>query len=119
MTVLVDPPLWPAHGRHFSHLVSDSSLAELHAFARAAGLPGRARQVARVLAGSEGRLPWHRVVRADGRIAFAPGSAQAAEQAAALQAEGVVVVNGRVGRAWRPAPALDAWLWQQPDQPPV
>lgn len=42
MTVLIDPPLWPAHGRHFSHLVSDSSLAELHAFARAAGLPGRA-----------------------------------------------------------------------------
>ncbi|HSP59504.1 MAG TPA: DUF4031 domain-containing protein [Ornithinimicrobium sp.] len=42
MTVYLDPPLWPAHGRYFSHLISDASLAELHAFARAAGLPERA-----------------------------------------------------------------------------
>ncbi len=42
MTVLVDPPLWPRHGRLWSHLVSDASLAELHAFAERAGLPGRA-----------------------------------------------------------------------------
>ncbi|MFF1530469.1 DUF4031 domain-containing protein [Cellulomonas sp. NPDC058312] len=42
MTVLVDPPLWPRHGRTWSHLVSDASLAELHAFAEAAGLPRRA-----------------------------------------------------------------------------
>ncbi|MGI8592239.1 MAG: DUF4031 domain-containing protein [Nakamurella sp.] len=33
MTVLIDPPRWPAHGRVWSHLVSDSSYAELHAFA--------------------------------------------------------------------------------------
>ncbi len=42
MAVYLDPPLWPAHGTRFSHLVSDSSLAELHAFARAAGIPARA-----------------------------------------------------------------------------
>ncbi|MCX6499311.1 MAG: DUF4031 domain-containing protein [Arthrobacter sp.] len=42
MAVYLDPPLWPAHGTHFSHLVSDSSLEELHAFARAAGIPERA-----------------------------------------------------------------------------
>ncbi len=42
MSVLIDPPLWPAHGTTFSHLVSDASLEELHAFARAAGLPDRA-----------------------------------------------------------------------------
>ena len=36
MTVLIDPPAWPAHGTVFSHLVSDASLEELHAFARAA-----------------------------------------------------------------------------------
>ncbi|WP_129662330.1 DUF4031 domain-containing protein [Rothia uropygialis] len=30
MAVLIDPPLWPAHGTVFSHLVSDSSLEELH-----------------------------------------------------------------------------------------
>lgn len=75
-----------------------------------AGLPGHARQVARVLAGRTG-LPWHRVVRADGRIAFAPDSAQAREQARRLDSEGVRVVDGRVAAAWRPSRALDALLW--------
>ncbi|MFT3859833.1 DUF4031 domain-containing protein [Micropruina sp.] len=42
MAVLVDPPRWPAHGTLFGHLVSDRSLNELQAFARAAGLPPRA-----------------------------------------------------------------------------
>lgn len=41
MAVLIDPPMWPAHGRLWSHLVSDTSLAELHAFAAANGVPGR------------------------------------------------------------------------------
>lgn len=41
MAVLVDPPLWPAHGTLWSHLVSDASLAELHTFAADAGLPAR------------------------------------------------------------------------------
>lgn len=39
--MLIDPPLWPAHGRFWSHLVSDTSLAELHAFAAANGIPQR------------------------------------------------------------------------------
>ncbi len=34
MAILIDPPAWPAHGRLFSHMVSDTSYAELHAFAR-------------------------------------------------------------------------------------
>ena len=42
MAILIDPPLWPAHGTLFSHLVSDTSIEELLAFARAAGLPERA-----------------------------------------------------------------------------
>ena len=42
MAVLLDPPRWPAHGTEFGHLVSDSSLDELHAFAQAAGIPARA-----------------------------------------------------------------------------
>jgi predicted metal-dependent HD superfamily phosphohydrolase len=39
--ILIDPPAWPAHGRLWSHLVSDTSLHELRTFARAAGLPDR------------------------------------------------------------------------------
>ncbi|MCY0905557.1 DUF4031 domain-containing protein [Arthrobacter sp. H14-L1] len=38
MTLYLDPPVWPAHGTVFSHLVSDTSLAELHEFADAAGI---------------------------------------------------------------------------------
>jgi predicted metal-dependent HD superfamily phosphohydrolase len=42
VTVLIDPPAWPAHGTLFSHLVSDASLAELHAFAASIGVGRRA-----------------------------------------------------------------------------
>ena len=42
MAIYLDPPLWPAHDTHFSHLISDTSLVELHAFASAAGIPERA-----------------------------------------------------------------------------
>ena len=41
MAVLIDPPRWPAHERLWSHLVSDTSLDELHAFAERIGLPRR------------------------------------------------------------------------------
>ena len=39
--ILIDPPTWPGHGRLWSHLVSDSSYAELHAFARRLDIPER------------------------------------------------------------------------------
>jgi hypothetical protein len=39
--LLIDEPRWPAHGRLWSHLISDSSLAELHAFADLLGQPSR------------------------------------------------------------------------------
>ena len=42
MAILIDPPLWPAHGTLFSHLVSDTSLEELLAFALEQELPERA-----------------------------------------------------------------------------
>ncbi|MFI9555465.1 DUF4031 domain-containing protein [Nonomuraea endophytica] len=43
MTVLIDPPNWPGpRGLMWSHLVSDTSLEELHAFAGRLGMPVRA-----------------------------------------------------------------------------
>ncbi|MCB5178843.1 DUF4031 domain-containing protein [Streptomyces antimicrobicus] len=42
MTVYIDPPTWPGHGRMWSHLVSDVSYEELHAFAAGIGCPPRA-----------------------------------------------------------------------------
>lgn len=41
MAILIDHPAWPAHGRLWAHLVSDSSLDELHTFAAQAGIPRR------------------------------------------------------------------------------
>ena len=39
--ILIDPPNAPGHGRLWSHLASDESYDELHAFARQAGIPAR------------------------------------------------------------------------------
>ncbi len=41
MTVLIDRPAWPAHDTVWAHLVSDTSLDELHAFATANGISRR------------------------------------------------------------------------------
>ena len=41
MTVPIDRPIWPAHGTQWSHIISDSSIDELHRFAAAAGVPPR------------------------------------------------------------------------------
>jgi len=69
--------------------------------ARAAGLPGRARQAGRALrvAPRELNLPWHRVVGAGGRIVFPPRSKAHLEQTRRLRAEGVTVRDGRIARA--------------------
>ena len=63
--------------------------------AEMAGLPRRARFVAHILKNADDSecLPWHRVVRADGRIAPRAG---AEEQVRRLRAEKVVVIDGRV-----------------------
>ena len=42
MTIYIDPPTWPGHGRLWSHLISDTSYDELHAFAGSLGIPLRA-----------------------------------------------------------------------------
>lgn len=80
--------------------------------AQRAGLPGRARLVARILSENEDpQLPWHRILRSDGRIAFPPGSKHFREQSQRLRAEGVKVENGRV-RIPALARNLDETLWR-------
>ena len=56
------------------------------------GHPGQARAVGRVLGDSDGRLPWWRVVAADGRLA--PGHER--EQRRRLESEGVSTDAHRV-----------------------
>jgi methylated-DNA-protein-cysteine methyltransferase-like protein len=81
-----------------------------------AGLPGRARLVGRVLGEFSGTgLPWYRVLRSDGRIAFPPGSHGFRKQVRQLAAEGILVVRGRVDttlHGWDRN--LDAVLWAPP-----
>lgn len=93
-------------------------VASYGAIAARAGLPGRARLVGRALgetpAGME--LPWHRVLRASGQIALAPGSRGFHEQVRRLRAEGVEVRNGRVPLARFGLDGdLDRILWGMPD----
>ena len=72
-------------------------MATYGSVAKMAGLPGYARYVGAVLkklpAGS--RLPWHRVVNAQGRLSFAPDSRQYLAQKTRPEAEGIVVIRGR------------------------
>lgn len=84
-----------------------------------AGLIGRARLVAWALkqADAASAVPWHRVLRADGRIAFPVGSDAHALQLRLLRRERVPAVAGRVSRAffaWQ-VDDLDRALWQPPD----
>lgn len=69
-----------------------------------AGLPGRARLVSKAMQASPEQLPWHRVVRSNGQIAFAAGSIQAIEQVQLLCAEGVLLQGLRVPAQyfWQP-----------------
>jgi methylated-DNA-protein-cysteine methyltransferase-like protein len=82
--------------------------------AERAGLPRRARLVGRVLreTPADANVPWYRVLRADGRIAFPAGSCGFREQVRHLAGEGVLVNKGRVDLArhgWERN--LDDLLW--------
>jgi methylated-DNA-protein-cysteine methyltransferase-like protein len=69
--------------------------------AEMAGLGRQARYIGRALgklpAGHS--VPWYRVIRSNGQIAFPEGSDIYREQVSRLEAEGVDVVNGRVSMA--------------------
>lgn len=84
-----------------------------------AGLPGRARLIGKVLGKTPDgmELPWFRVLRSDGRIAFPPQSKPYREQRARLIGEGVRVERGRVDLArfgWDRN--LDFALWAPPPE---
>lgn len=82
--------------------------------ARAAGMPGRARLVGWVLRNAECELPWHRIVRADGRSAFAESSDEWREQRSRLASEGLLPdLRGAYPLATKAETShLDALLWK-------
>jgi methylated-DNA-protein-cysteine methyltransferase-like protein len=106
-------PADDAHRRILAaiHAIPAGEVAGYGEVARRAGLPGRARLVARLLGQNEDpHLPWHRVLRSDGRIAFPEGSRGFREQSQRLRAEGVRVEAGRV-KGQRAAATLDEQMW--------
>jgi methylated-DNA-protein-cysteine methyltransferase-like protein len=114
------PPADDAHGRILAAIraIPAGEVAGYGEVARRAGFPGRARLVARLLGQNEDPgLPWHRVLRSDGRIAFPEGSRGFREQSQRLRAEGVHVVAGRV-KGQRAAATLDEQMWGVPMSPP-
>ena len=80
------------------HVASYGQIADL------AGLPGRSRLVSTALRHSPIDLPWHRVVRSSGLIAFPVGSTEAQEQRALLVTEGIQLRGYKVQTEhfWRP-----------------
>ncbi|MDZ7645004.1 MAG: MGMT family protein [Woeseiaceae bacterium] len=95
--------------------VPPGSVASYGQIAELAGVPRGARQVGRVLgqlpAGND--VPWHRVIRATGRLAFDEDSRDWRRQAGKLAAEGVLLHGRRVDMArYRWQPDLDELLWK-------
>ncbi len=86
--------------------------------AEIAGIPRGARQVAYALrhVPDDRKLPWFRVIRASGQIAFDLGTASFERQKNHLLEENVPVVSGRIDmQQYRWQPDLDELLWKPSD----
>ena len=116
MTISVKIPFSVGHPQicRVIAAIPSGRVASYGEVAERAGLPRRARLVGRVLREADEviELPWHRVLRADGSLAFAPGSKTFIEQCKRLAAEGVIVNGRRVDlRRFGWQRDLDTELW--------
>ena len=87
--------------------IPNGCVASYSQIADMVGLPGRARMVGKALGASFNRkeIPWWRVVRADGRIAFGADTKQGQLQQSRLLQERIVMVKMRISMRqfqWRP-----------------
>lgn len=88
-------------------LIPEGCVASYGQVADLAGLPGRARLTSKALSAAprDLRLPWHRILRASGHIAFPKGHENASRQHCLLTEEGVIVKSMRVDLrifGWQP-----------------
>ena len=95
-------------------IIPPGKVASYGQIAQLAGIPRGARMVGRALgrAPAELKLPWHRVLNAQGKIALPPDSRGYQRQQEQLQQEGIEVKSGRVDLnrfGWRPT--LDELVW--------
>ena len=91
------------------------NVASYGQIAEIAGIPRGARQVGYALRHlPKGHsVPWHRVLRSSGRIAFDRDSRPYRTQRDRLRDEGVIVSDGRVDmKTYRWQPDLDELLWK-------
>ena len=82
--------------------------------ARLAGPGGSARRVSQAMrrAPRGMKLPWHRVINAQGKISFPSDSQGYQQQKSRLEKEGVVFLNGKTNlEKFGYAGALDRLLW--------
>jgi len=82
--------------------------------ARLAGMPRAARRVSQALRRAPRgiRLPWHRVINAQGKISFPEDSSAWLEQRNMLEEEGVIFLNGKVDLEYFGyRGAVDRLLW--------
>jgi len=79
-------------------IIPAGKVASYGQIADLAGLPGRARLVGRALGLTPKSLslPWYRVLKSNGQLAFNKDSQYAERQKEFLQQEDVVVINNRV-----------------------
>lgn len=85
--------------------------------ARLSGMPRYARRVSQAMrwAPRDMKLPWHRVINAQGRISFPEDSSNWHRQRALLEDEGVVFLDGQVDlERYGYKGALDRMFWGRP-----
>ena len=95
--------------------IPEGKVASYGQIAELAGIPRGARQVGYALGQVPDGVdvPWHRVLRSSGQLAFDRDSATFRKQAGLLARENVPVRNGRVDmKKYRWRPDLDELLWK-------
>ena len=87
--------------------IPKGTVASYGDIAKLAGFPRHARHVSKALGAADRslRLPWHRVIGANGKIAFTSDSDSFATQQYLLEQEGLVFNKGKINMkqfAWQP-----------------
>lgn len=104
---LDSPDIQPFYSRIWETVkrIPRGQVATYGQVAALAGSSRHARSVGYALRCAPMELPWHRVINAKGCIAFPDNSGNFRRQTERLEAEGILVLNGRVALKkyrWRP-----------------
>jgi methylated-DNA-protein-cysteine methyltransferase-like protein len=86
--------------------------------ARLAGMSRAARRVSQALRRAPGgmKLPWHRVINAQGKISFPPDSNGYHKQKSLLEREGIVFLEGKIDlERYGYRGAVDHLVWSEAD----